>query len=76
MLNFADQIIYFMKRVQVKRNYIAPASVSAEVVIEQSLLVATARFLLNVNETTNMNIVEGSATSAPDAEGGDLYFEF
>lgn len=59
-----------------KRTYRSPLSSPTEVAFEQALLVSTARFLLNVDETVNMNIVEGSSTPAPDAEGGDLYFEF
>ena len=59
-----------------KRTYRSPLSLPTEVAFEQALLVSTARFLLNVYETENMNIMEDGATSAPDAEGGDLYFEF
>jgi hypothetical protein len=59
-----------------KRTYRSPQSLPTEVAFEQALLVSTARFLLNVDETVNMNIMEDGATLAPDGEGGDLYFEF
>ena len=59
-----------------KRTYRSPLSLPTEVAFEQALLVSTARFLLNVDETVNMNIMEDGATLAPDGEGGDLYFEF
>ena len=59
-----------------KRIYSSPLSSPTEVAFEQALLVSTARFLLNVDETVNMNIMEDGAVIAPDGEGGDLYFEF
>ena len=72
MPKFADKIYYFMKRVQVKRNYIAPASNSTAVTIEKALLVATATLLLNVDETQNMN----ARSAGSDEPGGAMYFEF
>ena len=59
-----------------KRTYRSPLSFPAEVAFEQALLVSTARFLLTIEESENMNIMEDGATVAPDGEGGDLYFEF
>jgi hypothetical protein len=40
------------------------------VAFEEALLVDTARFLFNVEESDNIN-----ATDGIDEEGGDLYFE-
>lgn len=54
-----------------KRTYSSPLSTPTEVAFEQSLLVATARFLFTVDESENMNATEGS-----DAPGGEMYFEF
>ena len=54
-----------------KRTYVAPAFLPTEVAFEQSLLVATARFLLEVDPDENMNKTAGS-----DTEGGEMYFEF
>ena len=59
-----------------KRTYRSPLSSPTEVAFEQSLLVATARFLIQVDELDNMNSLEEGATSAPDAPGGEMYFEF
>lgn len=58
-------------RNQMKRTYSSPLSTPTEVAFEQSLLVATARFLFTVDESENMNATEGS-----DAPGGEMYFEF
>ena len=54
-----------------KHAYQAPWSTPTEVTFEQSLLVATARMLLEVNELEQMN-------DAPEDEqpGGEMYFEF
>ena len=59
-----------MKRNTFNRTYQAPLSVPTEVEFERSLLAATARFVLDVDETTTMN----DATT--DAAGGEMYFEF
>ena len=59
-----------MKRAQKKRVYFAPVSISTAVTIEKALLVATARLLLEVDETETVN------TAATDAPGGEMYFEF
>ena len=58
------------KRKQSKRTYGSPQSWPTEVAFEQALLVTTARFLFNVEESDNIN-----ATDGIDEEGGDLYFE-
>ena len=58
------------KRNQSKRTYGSPQSWPTEVAFEQALLVTTARFLFNVEESDNIN-----ATDGIDEEGGDLYFE-
>lgn len=58
------------KRNQPKRNYGSPQSWPTEVAFEEALLVDTARFLFNVEESDNIN-----ATDGVDEEGGDLYFE-
>ena len=60
-----------MERNNVNRTYQAPQSKPTEVEFEQSLLVATARLLLEVDESENMNIPDGS-----DEPTGDMYFEF
>ena len=60
-----------MERNNVNRTYQAPQSKPTEVEFEQSLLVATARLLLEVDESENMNIPDGS-----DEPAGDMYFEF
>ena len=60
-----------MERNNVNRTYQAPQSKPTEVEFEQSLLVATARLLLEVDEAQNMNKTAGS-----DTEGGEMYFEF
>ena len=59
-----------------KRTYVAPAFLPTEVAFEQSLLVATARFLLEVDPDQNMNIKGDTDTIAPDEAGGEMYFEF
>ena len=56
-----------------KRTYRSPLSSPTEVAFEQALLVATARFLVDVDESVNMNKKVGEI--APDGEGGALYFE-
>ena len=61
-------------RNQMKRTYRSPLSSPTEVAFEQALLVATARFLLDVDESENMNIKK-QGQIAPDGEGGALYFE-
>lgn len=58
------------KRNQSKRSYLKPQSWPTEVAFEEALLVDTARFLFNVEESDNIN-----ATDGIDEEGGDLYFE-
>ena len=63
---------HFMKRAQKKRVYFAPVSISTAVTIEKALLVATARLLLEVDETQNMN----ARTTGSDEPGGSMYFEF
>ena len=60
-----------MERNNLNRTYQAPQSKPTEVEFEQSLLVATARLLLEVDESENMNIPDGS-----DEPDGDMYFEF
>ena len=60
-----------MERNNLNRTYQAPQSKPTEVEFEQSLLVATARLLLEVDESENMNIPDGS-----DEPTGDMYFEF
>ena len=60
-----------MKRQYAKRIYCSPRSIPTEVSFEQALLVATARFLITVDETQNMNETTGS-----DEPGGEMYFEF
>ena len=59
-----------------KRTYHSPLAKPTEVEFEQALLVATARLLLDVDLDRNMNIMEQGATQAPDAAGGEMYFEF
>ena len=60
-----------------KRTYRFPLSSPTEVAFEQSLLVATARLLIQMDELDNMNILEeGSTSGAPDAPGGEMYLEF
>ena len=54
-----------------KRTYSSPLAIPAEVEFEQALLVATARFLLTVDEAENMNDAVGA-----DEAGGEMYFEF
>ena len=54
-----------------KRTYRPPLAKPTEVEFEQSLLVATARFVLEVDPDQNMNTTTGS-----DTEGGEMYFEF
>ena len=53
-----------------KRTYSSPLSLPTEVAFEQALLVTTARLLLEVDESENVNIVAG------DEPTGDMYFEF
>lgn len=55
-----------------KRTYASPLSKPTEVAFEQALLVATARFLFEVDESENMN----AKTSGSDQPGGEMYFEF
>ena len=57
-------------RNQMKRTYSSPLSFPTEVAFEQALLVKTARLLLEVDESENVNIVAG------DEPTGDMYFEF
>ena len=54
------------------RTYVAPSSAPTEVAFERSLLVATARFVREVDETDNMN----AKTTGADEPGGEMYFEF
>lgn len=61
-----------MRRHQAKRAYSAPQSKPTEVVFEQALLVTTARFLLEVDETENVN----AKTAGSDQPSGEMYFEF
>ena len=65
-----------MNNNETRRTYISPRSVPTAVGFEKALLVATARLVLDVDETLNMNIMDESATIAPDAPGGEMYFEF
>ena len=58
------------------RTYVAPSSAPTEVAFERSLLVATARLVLDVDESQNMNIKDASSTVDPDGPGGEMYFEF
>ena len=53
-----------------KRTYEAPALLPTEVAFERALLVATARFVLDVDLTETMN------DETTDAAGGEMYFEF
>lgn len=55
-----------------KRTYISPLSLPTEVEFESSLLVATTRMLLVVDELDNVNDNEVGI----DEAGGELYFEF
>ena len=55
-----------------KRVYQAPLLQPTEVVFELALLVATARFVLEVDETDTMN----AKTTGADEPGGEMYFEF
>jgi len=61
-----------MKRNQAKRAYLRPESHPSEVSFERSLLVATARLLLEVDELENVN----AETTGADEAGGEMYFEF
>ena len=55
-----------------KRTYSSPLSFPTEVAFELALLVATARLLMEVDETENVN-----ADDPLDGESGsDMYFEF
>lgn len=54
-----------------KRTYNSPLSKPTEVAFEQALLVATARFLFEVDESENVNKTTGS-----DQPEGEMYFEF
>jgi hypothetical protein len=54
-----------------KRVYNSPLAKPTEVEFEQSLLVATARLLIDVEESQNMN-----ATAGSDEPEGEMYFEF
>ena len=65
-----------MKRNTSNRTYQSPSSQPTEVAFERSLLVATARLVLDVDESQNMNIKDASATVDPDGPGGEMYFEF
>ena len=56
-----------------KRTYRSPLSSPTEVAFEQALLVATARFLVDVEEAENVNKTLGTTAEEP---GGGLYFEF
>ena len=59
-----------------KRVYQTPSLQPTEVLFERALLVATARLVLDVDESQNMNIKDASATVDPDGPGGEMYFEF
>ena len=59
-------------RNQMKRTYRSPLSSPTEVAFEQSLLVATVRMLLRVDESDNVN----DNAEGIDEAGGELYFEF
>ena len=65
-----------MNKNETKRAYISPRSVPTAVGFEKALLVATARLVLDVDESQNMNIKDASATVDPDGPGGEMYFEF
>lgn len=60
------------KHSQIKRVYASPSVIPTQVMFEQALLVTTARFLLEVDETDNVN----ARTTGADAPGGEMYFEF
>ena len=64
--------IIIMKRNETKRNYDAPRSVPTRVAIEKALLVSTARLLLQVDETRNIN----AEVTGADQPGGEMYFEY
>ena len=61
-----------MKRNETKRIYTSPRSNPTDVVIEKALLVATARLILQVDESQNMN----AKTTGADEPGGEMYFEY
>lgn len=61
-----------MKQNETKRTYMTPRSIPADVEIEKALLVATARLLMQVDETRNMN----AETTGADEPGGEMYFEY
>ena len=53
-----------------KRTYSSPLVQPTELLLEQALLVTTARLLFEVDEAENVNIEAG------DEPTGDMYFEF
>ena len=55
---------------QTQRTYMAPSFQPTELLLEQALLVTTARLLFEVDEAENVNIEAG------DEPTGDMYFEF
>ena len=57
-------------RNQMKRTYSSPLVQPTEVLFEQALLVTTARLLMEVDESENINVEAG------DEPTGDMYFEF
>ena len=59
-----------MERNEKNRTYQAPKSTPAKLEFERARLVATARLLMNVDETETVN------TAETDAPGGEMYFEF
>ena len=59
-----------MKRNTFDRTYQAPLLTMTKVEFEQSLLVATARLIMTVDQTETVN------TETTDAPGGEMYFEF
>ena len=58
------------RRNKTKSFYRAPQSVPTEVLFEESLLGASARVLLQIDELENINARSGVE------ESGDMYFEF
>ena len=61
-----------MRRQHAKRFYSSPRSIPTEVAFEQALLVKTARLLLEVDESENVN----ATTPGSDEPGGAMYLEF
>ena len=57
---------------QAKQTYRSPLSKETVVAFEQALLVTTARLLVEVDETENVN----ATITGSDEPGGEMYFEF